>query len=511
VARSPSSSRCAPEAQARARRGALGVVLVATLGLTAGCSVDTGVVVDGASPVPLPSIPEAPGPAEVELVDPPAFDAIVTAPADRTARPYDEAVAAAAADHERFWAATYPEWYGQPWRPLLGGVYAALPGDPDIPGCGGEVIDHEEVELYAAFYCPDTDVLVYDDGPNSLLAELAAEHGDAVFGVVLAHEYAHAVQSRAGDLDRSLPTIITEQQADCYAGAWLADTAAGGSPFLRTSDADLRGGLLAMVAVRDPVGLDPFDTGGHGSAFDRVGAFQQGTSIGPGACVGLLDEPLPLMPNRFLSEADASNDGDLPYGTAEGEIVPLILTALERYGAVVAATTGLDTIDAELVVITRSDEVSCPDPVERPQTGLAVCPGTGVVYVDDAVARRLYDEPIEGRADFAVGYLLATGWAELVQAALGSPLAGEDRALANDCLAGSFANDLDPTRPARPDEPSTRGSLSPGDLDEAVIAAIRLGDLRSDDDVTGSALEKVASFREGVLGGLDVCLERIGR
>ena len=52
-----------------------------------------------------------------------------------------------------------------------------------------------------------------------------------------------------------------------------------------------------MIAVRDPLGTDQFDAGGHGSAFDRVGAFQVGFVEGPARCAGLLDDPLPLVDN----------------------------------------------------------------------------------------------------------------------------------------------------------------------------------------------------------------------
>ena len=38
-----------------------------------------------------------------------------------------------------------------------------------------------------------------------------------------------------------------------------------------------------MITVRDPAGTDQFDPGGHGSAFDRVGAFQVGFTEGPPA------------------------------------------------------------------------------------------------------------------------------------------------------------------------------------------------------------------------------------
>ena len=117
---------------------------------------------------------------------------------------------------------------------------------------------------------------MYDDGDQSLLAPLASEFGPAVMGIVLAHEFGHAIQSRVGALDQFLPTIYTEQQADCFAGAWAGQAYRGESPLLRLGDADVRAGLIAMLEVRDPVGTDQFVEGGHGSAFDRVGAFQEG-------------------------------------------------------------------------------------------------------------------------------------------------------------------------------------------------------------------------------------------
>ena len=52
--------------------------------------------------------------------------------------------------------------------------------------------------------------------------------------------------------------------------------------------------------------------------------------------------------------------------------------------------------------------------------------------------------------------------------------------------------------------------IEPGDLDEAIQTALVVGDESSTDDVLGSGFEKIASFREGVLGGIDVCNARLG-
>ena len=73
---------------------------------------------------------------------------------------------------------------------------------------------------YGAFYCAQGDFMAYDDGAQGVLAQLADTYGPSVVAVVLAHEFGHAIQARTGDLDRNVPTVYTEQQADCFSGAW---------------------------------------------------------------------------------------------------------------------------------------------------------------------------------------------------------------------------------------------------------------------------------------------------
>jgi predicted metalloprotease len=426
-------------------------------------------------------------------------------------RPYDEFVAAALSDVQDFWRTTYSEIYGEPYEELSGGIFAAYPGRDDIPGCGESQTSYPDVALFVAFYCTLGDFMVYDDGDESLLGALADNFGPSIMGVVLSHEFGHAIQFRAGELDKGYPTILTEQQADCFAGAWVSWASSGRSPTIQLTDADIRGGLIAMVTVRDPVGTTQELEGAHGSAFDRIGAFQVGFTQGAQRCSEILEDPLPLVSNTFLSETDFLNDGDLPYGfDPDTDIVPLVVDALNLYWTFDAGGAGIDFPTLQLVPVSSSDDISCPDlsgPVEKTAV---VCPSTNEVYVDEPFAEQLYNDPIEGRADFAVGYLIATGWAERAQILLGSTLTGEQRALANDCLVGAWAADMLPGRPLRPEEGDARaGQASPGDLDEAVLAAITVGDPGAGDDRIGSAFEKIDSFRAGVLGGIPACIDRI--
>ena len=112
----------------------------------------------------------------------------------RSARDYDEFVRLALNDIERWWAGEFPAIYGQPFEPLAGGVYAAYPErTTPIPGCETDTpTEYPEIAQYSAFYCMDGDFMVYDDGPNGVLAGLAGEFGPSILGVVFAHEFGHA-------------------------------------------------------------------------------------------------------------------------------------------------------------------------------------------------------------------------------------------------------------------------------------------------------------------------------
>ncbi len=114
--------------------------------------------------------------------------------------------------------------------------------------------------------------------------------------------------------------------------------------------------------------------------------------------------------------------------------------------------------------------------------------------------------------DFAVGYVLGGAWSEAVQIALDSGADGEDRALLNDCLTGGWVKTLTPIDFALPQPRlATRTSvrISPGDLDESIQTVLSIADLRIDDNVIGSAFEKIDAFRTGVLSGTAACLDQL--
>jgi hypothetical protein len=60
-----------------------------------------------------------------------------------------------------------------------------------------------------------------------------------------------------------------------------------------------------------------------------------------------------------------------------------------------------------------------------------------------------------------------------------------------------------------PGQPPATIIVSPGDLDEAVRTALVVGDRGLDDNREGSAFEKIAAMRRGVLNGMPTCLAEI--
>ena len=69
-----------------------------------------------------------------------------------------------------------------------------------------------------AFYCVKSNFIAYDD--VALMPRLAETFGTFSVALVLAHEWGHAIQDRAGNDGEQ--TVYLEQQADCFAGAFLA-------------------------------------------------------------------------------------------------------------------------------------------------------------------------------------------------------------------------------------------------------------------------------------------------
>ena len=412
-------------------------------------------------------------------------------------RPYRDFLVDAVDSIEDFWADSYPDVYGGDYLPLIGGVHGHRPdNDRPLPsGCefDGDYTDVED----NAFYCADGDFIVFDD--EILFPSFAEEFGIAVIGVVMAHEWGHVIQSplRNDVLDALRATTI-ELQSDCFAGAWTAHARANGVGDWPITDRDITASLLGLVQLGDRPGDRPDDRSAHGSAFDRVSAFQEGFVGGVEPCVDYeWSEPVPLQFGFTVEELSRPNPSDFPFDDA---MFALLSDDLDLFWSAVATDRWITP-----TVVLDQGESTCRDELSS-SLGVRVCPGERRILVDVEVMFDVYDTT---PGDFAVGYLLAVGYADLVQTSLGLVVDGEGRHLLNDCLAGAWSGDILPLNPAPlvpPSEDRPRVSLSPGDLDEAIRTMIATGDVTTDLDERGSPFEKVDAFRQGVFFGVDACL-----
>ena len=142
---------------------------------------------------------------------------------------------------------------------------------------------------------------------------------------MLSHEWGHVIQTETGT---EFPaTILAEQQADCFAGAFVAHVDNGDSRLLKLDPGDLDKGLGGMLEFRDPPGGDPTNQGAHGSGFDRVSAFQEGFESGAPRCAQYTTNPPLIQELPFTSALDVVRGGNLPFK----DVLPTTTQDLDRY------------------------------------------------------------------------------------------------------------------------------------------------------------------------------------
>ncbi|MCW2555127.1 MAG: Peptidase, partial [Mycobacterium sp.] len=196
----------------------------------------------------------------------------------------DELAGSAVSDIEEFWAAHYGETFDGDFTPVKD-LVSWDSNDYDR----SRFCDEETVGLVNAGYCFDEHTIGWDRG--ELLPQLRDANGDMAVTMVLAHEYGHSVQHQADLVTKQTPTIVGEQQADCLAGVYMRWVAEGNSPRFTLSTSDgLNNLLAAMIAFRDPLLNESDSEAGedeHGSAFERVSAFQFGFTDGAASCASI--------------------------------------------------------------------------------------------------------------------------------------------------------------------------------------------------------------------------------
>ncbi len=194
-------------------------------------------------------------------------------------------------DIEEYWKSAYSQSLKGTFVPVAKLVsYDST--DPNSP-----IVCHNDTyKLVNAFFTSRCNLIAWDRGVFMPVAQ--KYFGDMSVNGVLAHEFGHALQHMAKLVTRKDSTIVREQQADCFAGVYLFWVADGKSPRFTLSTADGLDHVLAgIITTRDPVmDTDTENDDEHGSALDRISAFQMGFINGASACAGINTKEIEAAP-----------------------------------------------------------------------------------------------------------------------------------------------------------------------------------------------------------------------
>ena len=404
---------------------------------------------------------------------------------------YDATLKQAITDIQAYWKKTFPKVYGDKYIPM-GKVVAAHPGTA-LPACQGQKLGYADVKGNA-FYCFKSNFIAYDDA--DLLPSLAAQFGNFSVAIVLAHEWGHAIQDRAGNAGEQ--TIYKELQADCFAGAWT-QSASNGEGKVKLQGADLENAIAALLELRDPTGSSAEDDSAHGSAFDRVGAFQDGFLQGPAQCATYFTKHPVVVEGTFSTAAEAASGGNLP----AAEVIPTTIDLLNSFYKLVEPKYQPISIK-DFVKFDSSKASTIPKcggsklAKSQVENRVFLCISDGYFGFDEPFLQDVYDNI----GDFAVASLIASPVATYVQKLQGVP-GVDDNTLAAvlqaDCYSGGWTAAL-----ALGNLPQGQ-VLSPGDLDEFVQAFLVYSRARGVSTKIPITFVRIAFFRQGFFQGYRSC------
>lgn len=341
-----------------------------------------------------------------------------------------------------------------------------------------------------AFFCPRADLMAWDRG--QLVPTGIKYFGEPSIAAMVAHEYGHAVQYMANIVDRSTPVIVREQQADCFAGTYIRWVAEGSSKrfSLNTSDG-LNKVLAGIITIRDPI-LTQDDEEmieeGHGTALDRISAFQTGFVDGIPACA------------KIDMDSIEANRGDLPMllesrDSDNGDI------SLDQH----IVTSLIDTLN-QTFHPTQPPSVSfaagappCSD--AKTTSPASYCPATNTITVDLAGLQSLgrpadTKDHVLVQGDNTATSVLTSRYMLALQKERGVKIDTPAAGLRTACLTGTAQRKM--AEPSAADAPIR---LTAGDLDEAVAGLLNNGLAASDvnGNTAAAGFARIMAFRSGLI------------
>jgi predicted metalloprotease len=398
-------------------------------------------------------------------------------------------------DIEDYWKSVYSQSLKGTFVP----VAKMVSYDSDNPN--SPIVCHNDTyKLVNAFFTSRCNLIAWDRGVFMAVAQ--RYFGDMSVNGVLAHEFGHALQQMAKLVTRTDPTIVREQQADCFAGVYLFWVADGKSPRFTLSTADGLDHVLAgIITTRDPVmDADTTNDDEHGSALDRISAFQMGFINGASACAGINKQEIDQRRGDLPTTLRTDNTGDPETGE-----VPInedtLSTLMELLGKIFSPK------NPPTLSYTPAD---CPDAKASPPA--SYCPATNTIVIDlpglaKAGKVAAENEHTLPQGDDTALSMVMSRYALAVQHERGLAMQSPWTALRTACLTGVVHRKM-----AEPIElPSQKQLiLTAGDLDEAVSGLLINHLVASDADGTSvpAGFTRIAAFRGGVTGNMDACYSR---
>lgn len=411
----------------------------------------------------------------------------------------DKIATNAVSDLYDYWDEQLPKLFGEKFTHIQRLV------SYDSNGAGVTICGSSTKGFVNAFYCGGNgeDAIAWDRG--TLLPALTKMFGPMSIVGVLAHEMGHAVQFRLGEksnMDQSTPTIVREQQADCYMGNFMRWVVEDKSKHFQLNTGKGLNDILATVFfIRDPAGLDSKTEGAHGLAFDRVYAFQEGFTKDPKRCAAMdADEIADRITEKERNKKDEKTKGEAELST---DNLGLLQDSLDE---------AFKDNGAEQPKITDNGSKCAKGKSTSPAT---YCPDENIVGIDLDKLKQIAKPPAEGAepgadgagiGDFASFAEIASRYTLAIQKQMGASLDDTNAGLRTACLTGAwtaFTVDKDP-------KPDQQLHLSVGDLDEAVAELLQDNSLIAA-DVNGkpvtSGFARVEAFRRGYMEGSAPCTE----
>lgn len=396
--------------------------------------------------------------------------------------PIDQLAALSVADIEDYWRVNFPRTMSGKYEPVAD-LYSYDSNDPSSPIICGD----DTYQLPNAFFCGSGWLIAWDRG--AFLPTVQKYFGDMAVTGALSHEYGHAIQRMAHLVKRSKTVLVAEQQADCFAGDYLRWVAEGKSPRFTLDTGDgLNKVLAGVITSRDPASVRANDPEGHGTALDRVAAFQTGFTSGATACADITAESIQQRRDELpeaLQPATSKRHADAPI--TETSVRALV----DQLGTIFAAKNP-PTLSLQPAQC-RGTEPTKP---------VSYCPVSNTVFVDLPGLQRL-GEPGDERHDYVLLQgtntamsALASRYALAVQHQRGLPMNSIATALRTACLTGTVERKLGETA----DPPAPLKPLTSRDIDQAVAGLLGNGLVASDADGTTvpAGFNRIAAFRAGL-------------